>query len=135
MIRIPLLLFLVISMFTGCSAFESPNSSLSTPGAASVTSGKWQVEGRAKFLNGGRVEVQVDLEIKQVGDPTRTIATPSILTVVGENAVITISGNGADVTCSISTTRDDSRVIVTVTSIITQGGRAVSRPTLRFSLD
>ena len=135
MTRLPLLLFLVVSMFTGCSAFQSPNSSLGTPGANAVTVGKWRVEARGKFLNGGTVEVQVDLNIQKVGDPTKTIATPSIITVVGQDAVITLEGNGANVTCSVSTVREDSRVIVTVATIISQGGSPVARPMLRFAID
>lgn len=135
MIRIPLLLFLAVSVFTGCSAFQSPNASLGEPGTASVTNGDWQVRARGKFLDEGRVKVQIDMEIKEIGDPTRTIAAPTIVTLVGEDAVITVTGNGADVTCSVSTVRDDSRVIVTVASVISRGGRAVSRPKLRFPID
>ena len=135
MTRIPLLLFLVVSMFTGCSAFQSPNSSLGTPGANAVTVGKWRVEARGKFLNGGTVEVQVDLNIQKVGDPTKTIATPSIIIVVGQDAVVTISGNGADVTCSVSAVREESRVIVTVSTVISQDGSSVAKPMLRFPID
>lgn len=122
-------------MFTGCSAFESPNSSLGVPGTASVTSGDWKVEARGEFLGGGRVEIQVDLAIKKVGDPTRTIVSPSVLTVVGQDAVISTGDNGTDTTCSISTTRDGSRVVVTVAVIISQGGRTVSKPMLRFVME
>ena len=135
MTRIPLLLFLVVSIFTGCSAFQSPNSSLGTPGANAVTDGKWRVEARGKFLNRGTVEVQVDLNIQKVGDPTSTITTPSLITVVGQDVVATISGNGADATCSVSTVREDSRVIVTVATVISQGGSPVARPMLRFAID
>ena len=135
MLRIPLLLFLMMSMFTGCSAFQSPNSDLGTPGASSVTVGKWRVEARGRFLNGGTVEIQTDLKIQQVGDPTKTIATPSLVTVVGQDAVISVGGNGADVTCSLTAVREDSRAIVTVACVIAQGGSPVARPVLRFAIE
>ena len=133
--RLSLLLLLVVSTFTGCSALQAPNSELGTPGASAISDGTWRVEARGRFVNEGRTQIQVDLEIQRVGDPSRTIASPSVLTVVGEDAVVEISGNGADLTCSVATVRKDSRVLVTVATVIAQGGRVVARPMLRFPLD
>ena len=140
MIRTNLVLCLFLSIFTGsmfagCSAFQSPNSNLGTPGANAVTDGKWRLEARGRFINGNNSEIKIDLVIQQVGDPTKTVATPAMVTVVGEDAVITMAGNGADVVCSVSTVREDSRAIVTVSSVISQGGSPVARPMLRFGID
>lgn len=125
---------LILSTFTGCSALQAPNSDLGTPGASAVSDGTWRVEARGRFVNEGRTQIQVDLEIQRVGDPSRTIASPSVLTVVGEDAVVEISGNGADLTCSVAVVRKDSQVLATVTTIIAQGGRVVARPMLRFPI-
>ena len=60
--RLSIVCLIAISMFAGCSAFQSPNSSLGTPGANAVAQGDWRVEARGRFINGGRVEIQVDLQ-------------------------------------------------------------------------
>ena len=135
--RLPIVCLIAISMFSGCSAFQSPNSSLGNSGASAVSQGDWRVEARGRFINGGRVEIRVDLDVQKIGDPNQTVAAPSIVTVVGQDAVVTISGDtpGINVTCSISTVREGSRAIVTVATVISQQGRVVSRPKIVFPVE
>ncbi len=132
-LRLPLMLLLV--SLGGCAAQSPPNADLTLPGASVVTVDGWQLEARGEFLDPERVQVRIDLLIRKVGDPSRVIASPTMTTIVGEDSVIESAGNGNDVTCSVSTVRKGSGVQVTVTSVITRDGRAVSRPSLRFNLD
>jgi len=135
MIARSLLVLVTVSLLVGCSAFQSPNAGLGDAGANSVTTGDWRVAARGEFTGPSKAGIQVDLLVQKVGDPTREIASPSILTVVGQDAVMITEGNGANVTCSVASRWDGSKVIVDVTTVISQGNREVSRPRIRFAIE
>ena len=127
-------MLLLISL-GGCAAQSPPNADLTLTGASVVTVDGWQLEARGEFLDPERVQLRIDMVIRKTGDPSRLIASPTMITIVGEDSVIESAGNGNDVTCSVSTVRNGSRVQVTVNSIITRNGSPVARPSLRFNLD
>ena len=80
------------------------------------------------------MQLRVDMVITETGDPPRTIASPSVITAVGEDALVEIQGDGANVVCSIASRRDGSSVIVTVTAVVGRGNTPIGQPTLRFRL-
>ncbi len=135
MIARSLLVLVALSLVAGCSAFQSPNAGLGEAGPNSVTTGDWRVAASGEFVGPSKSEIRVDLLVQKVGDPTREIASPSILSVVGQDAVVGVGGNGADVTCSVASRRDGSKVIIDVTTVISQGNREVSRPRIRFAIE
>ena len=132
-IKLPVILLLV--SLGGCAAQSPPNANLTRPGASAVTVDGWQVEARGQFIDPERIQIEIDLVVRRSGDPTRVIASPTMVVVVGEESVVEVQGNGNDVTCVVATRRTDSGAVVDVTTRITKGSTLESSPQLRFRVD
>lgn len=117
----------------GCSAQQSPNATLATPGDRSVTVGGWQLEARGEFVDADRTQVRVDLVVRKVGDPSRTIASPAVVVTVGEEATVEITGE-YDVAIAVLPTRTADGVSVSATGVIRDGGTVKSTLPLRFAI-
>ena len=132
-INLPVILLLV--SLGGCAAQSPPNVDLTLPGAKAVTVDGWQVEARGRFIDPERIQIQIDLVIRRSGDPTRVIASPSMIALVGEESIVQTQGNGDDVTCVVTTRRADSGAVVDVNTRITKGSTLQASPQLRFRVD
>lgn len=123
----------ITTLFAGCSATQSPNATLATPGDRSVTVGGWQLEARGEFADPDHATVRVDFVVRKVGDPSRVLATPAVITRVGEEAVIEITGE-YDIAITVRPERGRDGVEVTATGVIRDGGSVRSTLPLRFTI-
>ena len=132
---IRLAVLLVIACSFGCASQQPPLADPDADGRYSTVGvDGLRLAAKGEFVGEDQVQLRVDIVITATGDPPRTIASPSVITTVGEDAVVQVQGNGEDVVCSIAARRDGSGVIVTVTAVVGRGNTPIGRPTLRFRL-
>lgn len=127
-----LLLVITMLILGACSGQQSPNASLPAPGGRSVTVGDWQLEARGAFADPDRATIRVDLVVRRIGDPSHVIASPSVITTVGEDAKIGSFGGEHDVEVTVTSVRGRDGVEVTAKGVVGDGASVKSTLPLRF---
>lgn len=133
-IRPHLLLVIAMLALGACSAQQSPNTTLSTPGDRSVTVGGWQLEARGAFADPDQATIRVDFVVRRVGDPSRVIASPSMIAPVGEEAKMQTFGGEFDVEVTVTSARTQDGVAVTANAVVRDGASVKSTLPLRFTI-
>ena len=126
-------ILVLISLLAGCAASQPPSAELPWRADASVSVGEYRLAARGTATEDG--VLSVELRFIRVGDPSRIIATPSLLVRTGETGEVSVDDGSTTVSALVKTGMSDSKVIVEVDATISESGITRSRPRIRFAVD
>ena len=126
-------ILVLISLLAGCAASQPPSAELPWRADASVNVGEYRLAARGTTTEDG--VLSVELRFIRVGDPSRIIATPSLLVRTGDTGEVLVEDGSTTVSAVVKTGISDSKVIVEVDATISESGITRSRPRIRFAVD
>jgi hypothetical protein len=126
-------ILVLISLLAGCAASQPPSAELPWRADASVNVGEYRLAARGTTTEDG--VLSVELRFIRVGDPSRIIATPSLLVRTGDTGEVLVEDGSITVSALVKTGMSDSKVIVEVDATISESGITRSRPRIRFAVD
>ena len=126
-------LLVLAGLLTGCAASQPPGAEIPWRSDASINVGKYRLAARATMTE--EDVVSVELRFVRVGDPSRIIATPSLLVRTGDTGEVVVDDGSTAVSAVVKTDPSGSKVMIEIDASITENGITRSQPRIRFAID
>ena len=126
-------LLVLAGLLTGCAASQPPGAELPWRSDASINVGQYRLAARATMTE--EDVVSVELQFVRVGDPSRIIATPSLLVRTGDTGEVVVDDGSTAVSAVVKTDPSGSKLMIEIDASITENGITRSQPRIRFAIE